>query len=238
MRSPLLWIIAIPILTSTSWADAFDTHVADVSLLQAKPIQKELGITEAQRSAMNKHADAHRSKLSAYEAQLKAKAQKDKKPVQPDNKVLAGYFASLKAGVLKEMKPPQIKRLRELTLQRAGLQGVLDSQVAKRIGVNDATLKKLRDLYVSGAQQTAKIEQASFTKVVGPYKDRKPKNEAEAKKLQDEVEKKLAAERKSIQPQLAKVQNDVRTKMMALLKDPQKKAYAALQGKPFNWNQS
>jgi Skp family chaperone for outer membrane proteins len=238
MRSLLLWIIAIPILTSTSWADDFDQHVADVSLLQSKPIQKELGITEAQRAAMNKHAEAHRSKLSAYEAQLKAKAQKDKKPIQPDTKVLASYFASLKAGVLKEMKPPQVKRLRELTLQRAGLQGVLDGKVAKRIGVNDATLKKLRDLYVSGAQQAAKIEQASFAKVVGPYKDRKPKNEAEAKKLQEEVEEKLAAERKSIQPQLEKIQNDVRTKMMALLNDGQKRAYVALQGKPFNWNLS
>ena len=64
------------ILGSSAYAMAdFDFEVVDIGMLQAKEIQKELGITEAQRAALNHNADwfnAENKKLSA-EAEKYAK---------------------------------------------------------------------------------------------------------------------------------------------------------------------
>jgi hypothetical protein len=227
---PLIVLALSPLLAS---ADQFDRHVADITLLQVKEVQTELKITETQRKKMNGFADAHRSKLTSYETKLKADAQKAKKQVQPDEKILAGYFGSLKNSVISSLSDAQIKRLRELTLQRSGLTGILDQQVATKVGVNAASLKKLRDLYAAGAKEAASIEEAALKKVLSPYQNRKPKDEAEAKKLRAEVEKKMAAEAKVIQPRIAKVQQSTRDKMLATLTAKQKSTYQALQGKPF-----
>ncbi|MEZ5163707.1 MAG: hypothetical protein R2688_08135 [Fimbriimonadaceae bacterium] len=38
-------------------ADAFDKSVANIALLQIKEVQTDVGITAAQRTQLNKHAD-------------------------------------------------------------------------------------------------------------------------------------------------------------------------------------
>jgi hypothetical protein len=238
MKFRSILILALPILSISAWADAFDSSVADVSLLQVKAVQTEVGITSAQRAKLNVHASAHRSKLVAYEARLKSQAQKTKKPVQPEQKVLMGYFDVLRKEVLSELSPAQTRRLRELTLQRTGLVGILDKVVAAKVGVASGPLEKMRTAYVQGAKDAAALEQKTLQPIIAEYQGKKPKNQDEAKKLQDEARGRIQSARGSIQPQLVAIQNKTRDKMLQQLSEPQKAAYKLLQGKPFNWSKA
>src|SRR5947209_12347190 len=89
-------------------ASDFDKKVASVILLQAKPVQKEIGLSESQRAAMNKFADNHRAKLKAYYEKIGPKG-------TPSESVLLGYFEKMKEGVLAQLSAAQIKRLREIS---------------------------------------------------------------------------------------------------------------------------
>ncbi len=238
MKLPWLLVISLPILTSSVRADEFDNHVSDVALLQVKAVQKEVGISDAQRARLNVHAGAHKSKLVAYETKLKAEMQRSKKQIQLDQKVLMGYFSTLRSAIIKELKPAQTKRLRELTLQRSGLVGILDQKVAAKVGVSNSQLEKMRSAYVAGAKQVAEIEQKALNKILVQYKDKKPKDQTEANKLQKEAGQKIESERRSIQPTVVRIQNGTRDKMLAVMTESQKNAYKVLQGKTFDWSKA
>jgi hypothetical protein len=233
LRSAFITALVVPALAFG--ADAFDKHSSDIQILQVKGIQTELGVTPGQRTKMNTYAQSHSAKLRAYETQLREKAKTDK-DVKPDQKVLLGYFQQLREGVLSSLTDKQLKRLRELSLQKSGLVGLLDSQVAAKVGVPAAKLTQLRSTYEAGARKSAELEQAAMNRALADLKDRKPKDEAEGKKLQEEAQRRLQAEGKNLQPQILKIQNETRTKMLALLTQSEKDKYKALQGSPFNWS--
>ncbi len=211
--------------------DSFDAHCADVVILQAKPVQTELKITEAQRAKMNQAAQWHSGELKKIDDQVKAKKiDPQKTNLQPR---LAGLFGQLKQRVLVVLTPTQVKRLRELTLQRVGDSALCDPVVAKRIGMSDAQLKKMQATYSEGARKFAQTEQAAVQKVLLPYKDRKPKDQAEAQKLNQEVQAKMRTASQQIRPQLNRLRADYAKRIRAILTTPQFQAYSALRGKPF-----
>lgn len=207
--------------------DVFDAHCADIMLLQAKPVQTTLGITLAQRERMNKHADNHRRELAALEAQTKGKK------IDPRPQLLS-YYNELKKNVLAELTPAQVRRLREISLQRVGDAALCDKDVAARIGVSDAQLQKIQGIYSEGVQQFSKLEQGTLQKVLAPYKGRVAKTKEEAAKLNAEVRTKLEAAKKSISPQMDKLRASYRARMLAVLTSSQKAAYESLRGKPFH----
>jgi len=224
--------IALPIIAQG--ADEFDKHASDIQILQVKGIQTELGITAGQRTKMNGYAQAHSARLKTYESILKEKTKTDK-TVRPDQKVLLGYFRELRDGVLDVLTAKQLKRLRELSLQKSGLVGLLDTKVAAKVGVLSGPLAKLRSTYEAGAKKSQQLEQAAMQRALMDLKDKKPKNEAEAKAIRAEAQKRLQAEGKKLQPQISKIQNQTREQMLAILTPAQKETYKALQGKAFNW---
>lgn len=225
-----LLLLAAPVAHA---ADDFDYHIASVVLLQLKEVQTELKITEAQRAKMNKHAETHRGKLTDYSKQLDQRSEAAKKQVGPDEAKLSAMFDELKKKVLAELSAAQIKRLREISLQQVGFAALNDSLVATKVGLNKDQLERIRRTFESGFREAEELERGAVQKAIGPYKDRKPKDGAEEKKLYEEVQKKADQARDSVSARVDKIREFTKSKIMGILTPQQKQAFTALQGKPF-----
>ncbi|MGV3616860.1 MAG: hypothetical protein ACO1SV_16155 [Fimbriimonas sp.] len=212
--------------------DPFDAHCSDIVALQAKPVQKELGVTEAQRKQMNVHATWHQGQLKAVDAEIKAKKTDPNSPALQAR--LAKLFEGLKGRVLSALTATQVKRLREISIQRVGDAALCDPIVAKRVGMSADQLKKMQTTYAEGARKFAELEQSTAQKILLPYKDRKPKDEADAKRLNAEVQKKMATAAAQVRPKLNAIRADYGKRMKAILTSTQAKTFAALRGKPFS----
>lgn len=210
--------------------DPFDYHAANVALLQSKSVQKELGIGEPQRKKMNVHADKHRRTLEAYQRELQQKRQP-----QADSSRLMEFMKTLKRNVFTELSAAQVKRLREITLQAAGWPAVIDPVVAKRIGMSQAQLTKARQAFEAGSKQLAQRQQAIAQGAFAKYKDKKPKDKAEAERLSRQANSEFAAAMQRAAPTLQKLVNQRDAKISAALTAPQRASFNALKGKKFNF---
>lgn len=215
-----------------SAADTFDYHCANIALLQDKRVQKEIGITEAERARMNKFADANRAVLTDYQKKLNG--------AQPDRKVLDGYMNTLKKQVIGVMTDPQIKRLRELNLQAAGLIGLLDKVVATKVGFTDAQFNKYRDTYLAGRKEAEAVFRSAivpldkkYQQLALPYKGHEKEHQAELKSLSEKYVAEAKEAQARIQPRVNEITKATEQKMAALLTAKQKSTWLALQGKKF-----
>ena len=228
-----LVLVAFAAVTSQAQVDPFDYHCADVILLQAKEVQKELSINEAQRKKMNDAADTHRTRLTTYQAQQKAAKTKDTR--EQSQTKLKNYFDELKRGVFTSLSAAQLKRLREITLQRAGLLALLDDVVAKKIGLTGAPHDKFRKAFSDGAKEAGNIERATLKPIFDKYEGRMraAKTADERQKIEAQMRPELEAAGKKIAPQIQKLQNETRQKLVGMLSASQKTTWQALLGKPF-----
>lgn len=220
-------------LFSHALADDFDYHVASLVLLQVKEVQTEVVITEAQRKKLNTHAEWHKAQLKTYSDQLEKQAQATKKETAPEETKLQALFAELKKRAFKELTATQIKRLREISLQQLGFSALNDTIVAKRIGMNDEQLARVRKTFEMGFNEAAGIERDAVQAAVKPYQDKKPKDEAERDKMMKEAEDRAEGARKKVSPRVDKIREFTRTKIMGILTADQRAKFQALQGKPF-----
>jgi hypothetical protein len=211
--------------------DPFQFHAADVQILQAKPVQAELKISEAQRNAMNKFAAQHRKHLEDLEQEY----EKKKKPMsdaQKDPRIV-GYFLELKTNVMRQLSKYQLKRLSELSLQRAGMAAITDDVVAKKVGLTTAQLTKYRDAFKTSGEKYAAAEQKAAAPVLAKYKNKKPKDAKEAEALRKQYNSDLEAALKKASPTLNAIRAQAEKTLLGLLTAKQKKAWTAVQGKPF-----
>jgi hypothetical protein len=211
--------------------DSFDKHVADYRLLLSKKVQAEVGITVAQRAALNKAADHERQIAQPYLQQLQREG-KNAQQLSSDQKYL-GFLLELRDNVLGQLTAPQLKRLRELSLQAVDIGGVLDVVVAKRIGMSVAQLTKVRSIYGDGVKRSNAIVKAVEQKVTGPFINVRVKTQAEAKALNDRLIKDRDAELKKRQPEFDRLSKETKRSVEAVLTAKQLAEYHALQGKPF-----
>lgn len=219
-------IIAVP-----ASAANFDYDVANVGLLMVKEVQTDIGITKAQKDKMNVHADWFNSQVkkiqTSYQAALK-KDSKAKPPVAQMNKLGADF----KKKVLGVLTASQIKRLREITLQDAGNLALLDPIVAKKLGLTAAQQKGLKAKFASNSKKGAELQAKTFNPIREKYAKKKPKSEAEAKKLSEAMRKEFDAAAKKIKPQLEKLQKEWDAYVLQSLSKSQEASFKALKGKP------
>jgi hypothetical protein len=211
--------------------DDFQFHAADVALLQMKPVQKELGVTEAQRTRMNQFADAHRAKLQQMQKDYE-KAKKNPEDAAKDPR-LVGYFYELKLNVMRQLKPAQLKRLSEISLQRVGLAALTDEKVSTKVGMSKDQLAKMRAAFQAGGQKYADAERKAAQPILDKYKDKKVKDQKEAQALQKQFNGELQAAMKKAQPQLAAIKAQAEKAMKTILTAAQVSKYQSLLGKPF-----
>jgi hypothetical protein len=181
---------------------------------------------------MNEHARTYDAKVKAYATRLNGK------PGDPT--VLQGYLEELKRGVLGQMSATQIKRLRELSLQAAGLLGPLDPVVAKKIGMSSAEMKKYQDTYISGKTSAEKLLrdalapiQQKYTKLALPYRGKEKEHEKELADLQKRFDTEARAASMKVKPQVEKITSDTEKKLRGMLSAKQTATWTSLQGKKF-----
>ncbi|HMS53772.1 MAG TPA: hypothetical protein PKA27_00090 [Fimbriimonadaceae bacterium] len=236
-------LLFIPLLFSAHASaqtkhDPFDFKMASVIILQSKEVQKELGISEAQRTQMNKYADKHRGELVAYQKQLEARQKDKNKPLDVDPTKMDGMFVNLKKGVFGQLKPGQLKRLREISLQQLGLVALIDETVATRVGLSVPEQKKIKSVYESGIKEADQIAQAGQAQLEIQLNELRkkypnPKTDAEKEKVMSEAQKKAEAIEKRIDPQIESVRKVTLTKMLSMLSAKQRGNWTTLLGKPF-----
>jgi hypothetical protein len=222
------------VLTWAAFAfpDDFDVHCANFVIMQDRRVQAEIGIPEKQRTQMNKFADVNRQRLIAYKQRLGNKA--------PDRNVLDGYLSDLKKNILGIMTPQQIKRLRELNLQAAGLLGLLDKVVATKIGLTGGQYAKFTQIYEKGRSATERVVRSAmlpidqkYQKLAMSFKGKEKEHEADLKRLGEQYKGEVNAAQQKIQPQIISIRSDAQNKLMAMLTPQEKAIWAALKGKLF-----
>ncbi len=226
-------LVACSLLAFASFADAqsadpFDVHVADLILLQAKSVQTDMGVSKPQEDRMNQFASLHRDKLIAYDKELRAKKQR------PDQRVLIEYLGELKKNVFSQLSPGQIKRLREITLQRVGWPSLTDLQVATRVGMTTGQLDAYRNTFKQEAIKIETVKNKALKAALKKYQNVKAKDKAEAERINKEAQIDVAkAERKAL-PGLIQMERDRDKKLIGLLNSRQVSNFAALKGKKFD----
>lgn len=228
MKRSLFLLSALLLSGTASAQDAFDFRVADVGLLQAKEVQTDVGITAAQRAKMNQAADAHKQRLIEYDKQLKALGS-----TTPDRARIRGFFEILKKDVIGDITPAQLRRLRELTLQRLGLLAVTDEQVAKRMGLSAAQVSKLKSAFEAGRTKFTLLQKSTADPILAPYRGKKPKDRAQAAQWNADVQAKLKTASLRVKPQLEAIGKATDASMMAVLTPSQRAMWVALKGRPF-----
>ena len=216
------------------WAapDPFDVYVANIEILQAKPVQSELKITDAQRAALNKHADWYNGQTKKVVDQLKTTkgtgADRQKGMTQ-----ISSLQDQLKGKVIGELSSWQVKRLGQISLQQAGIVALLDSKVAKKVGMTEVQIKKLRTGWEASGKLVAEAETKARQPVFNKYKDKQPKDEKEARELSEAYNREMEAASKTLDPVLAKAKKDFEAIVDSTLTPGQKKAWGDLKGPTF-----
>ncbi|MCH8979699.1 MAG: hypothetical protein IH945_10735 [Armatimonadetes bacterium] len=210
-------------------ADEFDMYVADIAILQAKAVRTELKITDTIRAAMNKHA----AWLDKQGADIDRLVRGGTITVAEGNRRTKIHLATLKSKVLRELSGAQVKRLREITLQRDGLVPLMDQRVSDKIGMTAAQLTKIREAYVANDNKAKQIQKAAFSPIFEKYGNMKPKSESEKKRIEELANKELGVEKKRIQPQLEKLGKEFEALVAETLTKGQKDAFNKLKGTPF-----
>ncbi len=211
-------------------ADEFDAFFADITILQLKPIQTELKVTETQRANMNKHATWLASQGKSIDAQVKS----NKLTAEQANKQMEVHLGALKMKVIGELSAVQLKRLRELTLQRDGLLPLMVPKMAERIGMTKAQLTKLLDAYFANDKKAKDLQTVTYKPILDKYAAMKPKSADEEKMLVEQRRKELEAARIKIQPQLEAFGKSFASLVDTTLTKGQKDEFNSLKGKPFD----
>lgn len=215
MKKIVLLLSSVIVAAAAFAADSFDERFADIRLLQRPDVKKELGITDAQRAKMNKHASAYNE---ASQRLLKAAGNK-----QPDMKQLRQEEDRLRTSVIKELTGPQVKRLRELSLQSVGVLAMLDEVLAAKCGVSNAQLGKMRAVMQQAGKSAGDYRQSFLQKHVPEVAKLKG---AERDKKEKQYDQEMGRT-------LSKYFDDARRKIEAMITADQRAKFTALEGKHF-----
>jgi hypothetical protein len=210
--------------------DPFDVHIADITILQFKPLQTHIKLTEAQRSQMNSIAQRQRATVAKYVEKKRAAGEKPKPG--PDPTVVAA-MATLKHDILAVLTPAQLKRTREITLQKIGLPALADRTIADRIGMTSVQVNKFRQTLQTGADKISTLQRATFGPIFKKYQGLASKTESEMKKNQAAGQQEIRVAEAKILPTMQLIKQDVTSQLQSILTPGQRSSWAALQGTPF-----
>lgn len=209
---------------------AFDREVAEIRLLQTNEVKAELKITQAQRTRMNAAAKG----FNDISDKIAAKLEKGQEPTRAEQQQQEREFEKMRTGVLNVLNPTQLRRLREITLQTAGLVALTAPPVAKRLNISSAQSKRIESVFKDIGERSSRLARQVSDKIEKEFKDKKPKDDAERRRLQAQVRKRMDEEMKRIEPQVKRLQDEGRQRVFAVLTQQQRDGWNSLLGKPFN----
>lgn len=209
---------------------SFDREVCDITLLQTKEVKQELKVTDAQRSRMN----AASAGYNAVAKRVEEKMRKNQEPSEADKKQMSEQFDKMRIAVLNVLNEGQIRRLREISLQTAGLIALTDPAVIRKVGLSQAQVTKVKNYLKTSYEAAGDLTKQVQEKVAKEFKNRNPKTDAEKRKLADQYTKRMKEEMAKITPKLEKIRSDGRANIMKTLSEGQRTIWNSLLGKPFN----
>ncbi len=168
-------------------------------LLQREDVQAELKLSDDQKSKLSSFREKQQSKMrETFQAAMQGGE-------RPDPTKMQEIFAKMNEESNKELATiltaDQSKRLRELSVQRAGSMAVIMPDVQKEIGISDAQKTRIQSL--QKMQQEA--NQSLFEKMRDGELDR------------DQLREKMQGNQKALEDEVAKVlTEDQKTKLKAL----------------------
>ena len=207
-------------------ADVFDLEVSNVMILQSPAIQKEVGMTEGQRSKIQGYAEAFNKKKDAFLQSEKARRDKQGKSFQPNEAKLRDIFTEFRGQVLNQLSAKQVKRLAQVTLQEVGMASMLDANVARKLGITPAQSQRLKAAYEDGTKRNAAIEQAAVAPIDKEFKNKDPKDP----KMRELFNQRMAAAADKVKPSLDKIKLETRAKFRSILTAQQLAQWTALLG--------
>ncbi len=178
-------------------------------LLQSEQVQKELKITEAQKTKLQELSEKVRSEIRDLMSGMQNLSQEERRKkfeeMQPEMEKRA---ETLRKEIATILNPKQVKRWRQIELQQQGATALLRPEVADTIGLTDEQKAKLKEINDGTAEKMRKL----FEERGG---DRQARS-AKMQQLREEGEKQA----------------------MALLKPEQKQKLGEMMGEPFKLDRS
>lgn len=229
MNRALLLPVVLVAISASHAQPAFDKSICDIGLLTVESVKKEIGLTTAQRAAMNKHA----APFNEMGKKMQDKLAKGQKPTEAEQRKISDLREQLRNKVLGELTPAQLKRLREITLQEAGLMALASDEIVAKLGMSKDQAGKVRSSIRSGMERSAKIMTEAQKRLENEFKSKKPKTKAEEEKLSKQFQARLDEEMRKAKPQVERIAKETETKTMALLSAQQRSTWTALKGKAF-----
>lgn len=214
-------------------AQTFEEQVSEFGLLQSKEVQTELGIDEALRNKMNKFADDFNAKANKLQEEYRKSAEGKNPPPPAPVAKLQQLELTLRKNVYGLLNTAQKKRLSELTLQTAGYPALMNPVVAKKVGLSDAQVKKLRDAYEQTGRKVNKLQEDALKPIQDKYGKEKPANQAEQQALQEKINAEAKGVMDKLAPQLQVLRDEWLLVLKKTVKAIQLNKFETLQGKPF-----
>lgn len=227
------WIGSLALLTAASWtlaADAFDFEVANVQILTDRAVQKDMGISDKQRNTLNDYASAM---TKATNEKIAEYQKANKQPDAAFQKFGMDQFVAFRKKCLSVLSAAQLKRLREITIQSAGVRALLDKTVATKCGLVDPTYTSFYKAVQDGDRKVGKIKAEVGEVIKKKYGASKPKDQKESDALQAKINKDLSAEMKKRDPEMKKVILENEANIKKYVKKEHFDKLKALMGKVF-----
>jgi Spy/CpxP family protein refolding chaperone len=124
-------------------------------LLSQKSVQDELKVTDNQIKKAEELSEKQREAFrSLRDLEPEERAKKMQEANQENEKALAEI-----------LKPAQVKRLKQISLQRAGVQGFISPDVIKELKLRDAQNEKIKEIWQQTMEQRAEVFQNTNDRV-------------------------------------------------------------------------
>lgn len=200
-------------------------------LLRREQVQKELKLTEDQKSGLRQMAEERMAQMrerfgggdrgtreELSDADRQAQREERIKQIQEQAKNTEEKVRGL-------LKPEQFKRLKQIELQQQGVNGLNRPDIAQALGLTEEQKQGMKEIFGGLQKQTEEIGEQSRS----VFQGFREAGEEERAKLREKGEQ-LRAKGEAIR-------KEAQQKAMALLTDEQKGKLKGLMGEPFQLEQ-
>jgi hypothetical protein len=172
--------------------------VQTIILLRTEAVQKEIKLESKQTDAVGDLAAQMQSEAMEIMSGLQDLTEEERKEEMPNlMKMMAEKGKELQAKVDKLLNPAQAKRMKELSLQRRGMQALQDDEVIAALKLSDEQKKQLGEIRDSAAKAQEEVMKAVISGGGGGDRSAiQGKMEAMRKELGDKALAVLSAEQR------------------------------------------
>lgn len=227
MRSLAVYIIIwLSIIARAQ--DQFDLNVANVDLLKVKGVMKDLHVSKRQIAAMNRAVNRY---SIARDAGMR---RSNFLRTNVDATEVSTALATLRNDTLSEFTAPQLRRLRELTLQKAGAIAIGEPIVAYRLGLSDSQYSTAKLICQEARARENELFRAAIDPITISANNTPKHNAADVARVSNLHDRRMKKAIAQLSPKLSAIHATTSKRLLAILSPRQVSEWKALCGKPYN----